>query len=93
MSTDFNLDEKIEDAQTPVEAHDDLEERFLKKREELEVDKYFRALVKLEGSDLHMKVGRPPIVRVHGTLKELNRPPIEAEEMVGSVRWLNQWRP
>ncbi len=81
MSTDFNLDEKIEDAQTPVEAHDDLEERFLKKREELEVDKYFRALVKLEGSDLHMKVGRPPIVRVHGTLKELNRPPIEAEEM------------
>ncbi len=60
---------------------DDLEERFLRKREELEVDKYFRALVKLEGSDLHMKVGRPPIVRVHGALKELNRPPIELEEM------------
>ncbi len=60
---------------------DDLEERFLRKREELEVDKYFRALVKLEGSDLHMKVGRPPIVRVHGTLKDLNRPPIELEEM------------
>lgn len=59
----------------------DLEERFLRKKEELEVDKYFRALVKLEGSDLHMKVGRPPVVRVHGTLKELNRPPIEVEEM------------
>jgi twitching motility protein PilT len=33
------------------------------------VDKYFRALVKLGGSDLHMKVGKPPIVRVNGTLE------------------------
>ena len=42
----------------------DLEDRFLSKGHDLEVDKYFRALVKLEGSDLHMKVGRPPMVRV-----------------------------
>ncbi len=55
---------------------------LLKVREELEVDKMFRALVKLEGSDLHLKVGQPPIVRVSGTLKPLNRPPIENEEMV-----------
>ena len=57
-------------------------ERFLHKKEELEVDKIFRALVKLEGSDLHLKVGRPPIVRVDGSLRELNRGPIEREEMV-----------
>ena len=56
--------------------------RFLEKKEELEVDKIFRALVKLEGSDLHLKVGRPPIVRVDGTLRDLNRGPIEREEMV-----------
>ncbi len=56
--------------------------RYLKEKKEFEVDKIFRALVKLEGSDLHMKVGRPPIVRVHGTLKPLNRGPIEAEEML-----------
>ena len=55
---------------------------LLKEREPLEVDKIFRALVKLEGSDLHLKVGQPPIVRVNGTLKPLNRPPIENEEMV-----------
>ncbi len=61
---------------------EELADRFLKKREEIEVDKYFRALVKLEGSDLHMKVGRPPIVRVHGALRPLNRGPVEAEEMV-----------
>jgi len=56
--------------------------RFLQDREELEVDKMFRALVKLEGSDLHLKVGRPPIVRVDGSLRELNRGPINREEMV-----------
>lgn len=51
------------------------------KRTELEIDKLFRALVKLEGSDLHLKVGRAPIVRVHGTLRPLNRPAIDDEEM------------
>ena len=55
--------------------------RFTQKQEEKEVDKLFRAIVKLEGSDLHLKVGKPPIVRVNGTLKPLNRPPIEVEEM------------
>ena len=55
--------------------------KFTTKQEEQEVDKLFRALVKLEGSDLHLKVGKPPIVRVNGTLKPLNRGPIEMEEM------------
>ncbi|MCA9185495.1 MAG: Flp pilus assembly complex ATPase component TadA, partial [Planctomycetales bacterium] len=63
-------------------SEDRLAARLLKKCVELEVDKVFRALVKLEGSDLHMKVGQPPIVRVNGTLRPLNRPPIDAEEMV-----------
>ncbi len=51
-------------------------------KEELEVDKFFRALVKLEGSDLHMKVGRPPMVRVRGELRPLNHPEVDSEEMV-----------
>ncbi len=66
----------------PPPTSEDLANRFLKQREDIEVNKYFRALVKLEGSDLHMKVGQPPIVRVHGTLKPLNRGPVELEEMV-----------
>ena len=56
-------------------------ERFMHKKKELEVDKYFRALVKAEGSDLHMKVGKPPCVRVKNELRLLNRPPIDDEEM------------
>ncbi|PAY19870.1 type IV pilus twitching motility protein PilT [Rhodopirellula sp. SM50] len=59
-----------------------LRQSLLHQREELEVDKLFRALVKLEGSDLHLKVGQPPMVRVGGSLKPLNRGPIDSEEMV-----------
>ncbi len=69
------------DGQEPEVQLGDLEDRFLAKAKELEVDKYFRACVKLQGSDLHMKVGQPPIVRVHGKLKQLNRGPIAMEEM------------
>lgn len=70
-------------AETPSAGQEpnELFKRFALKREEREVDRYFRALVKMAGSDLHMKVGRPPIVRIHGELKELNRGPIEIEEM------------
>ena len=56
--------------------------RFAKKKEELEVDRYFKALVKLEGSDLHMKVGRPPMVRTRNELRPINRGPVDSEEMV-----------
>ncbi len=59
-----------------------LKNRFLKRRGDNDVDKYFRALVKLEGSDLHMKVGQPPIIRIHGQLKPLNREPVTGDEMV-----------
>jgi twitching motility protein PilT len=49
--------------------------------DELEIDKLFRALVKIEGSDLHLKAGTPPIIRVKGDLRRLNRGPIDDEEM------------
>jgi twitching motility protein PilT len=46
-----------------------------------EIDKLFRATIKLEGSDLHLKVGHAPFVRVNGTLRSLKREPISDEEM------------
>ncbi|MEQ8849153.1 PilT/PilU family type 4a pilus ATPase [Botrimarina sp.] len=49
---------------------------------DLEVNKLFRATVKYEASDLHLKVGKPPMVRVGGTIRELQRGPISDEEMV-----------
>jgi twitching motility protein PilT len=58
---------------------------FEGKMRDLEIDKYFRTLIKLEGSDLHLKVGRPPMVRVRGDLRPLNRGPLGAEETVDLV--------
>ena len=55
---------------------------FVAPHQDLEVDKLFRACVKLEASDLHLKVGKPPMVRVNGTLRPMNRGPIDDEEMV-----------
>lgn len=68
-------------AERDEEAIERMVSQFVEKREDKPVDKYLRALVKLEGSDLHMKVGKAPIVRVNGTLKELKRDPIGVEEM------------
>jgi twitching motility protein PilT len=47
----------------------------------LEIDRLFDALVKFKGSDLHLKVGQPPIVRVKGSLKRLKAPSIDDEQM------------
>jgi twitching motility protein PilT len=63
-------------------AVDALAAKFVKQHVDLEIDKLFRALVKLKGSDLHLKAGRAPIVRVNGTLRPLDRGPIDDEEMV-----------
>lgn len=58
------------------------QERFRTKPKDLEIDKLFRALVKLEGSDVHLKVGLAPYVRVAGSLRPLSREPIDDDEMV-----------
>lgn len=62
--------------------HDDVKSSLMHVRPNIEVDKLFRACVKLEGSDLHLKVGRPPMVRVDGSLRPMQRGPISDEEMV-----------
>jgi twitching motility protein PilT len=47
----------------------------------LEIDRLFEAMVKLNGSDLHLKVDKPPYMRVKGALQPLKYPPIGAEQM------------
>jgi twitching motility protein PilT len=46
-----------------------------------EIDRLFEAMVRLNGSDLHLKVGQPPFMRVKGALQPLKYPRIEAEHM------------
>ena len=46
-----------------------------------EIDRMFEALVRLQGSDLHLKVGQPPFMRVKGALQPLKAPRIDDEGM------------
>jgi twitching motility protein PilT len=50
-------------------------------KQDLEINKLFRALIKHGGSDLHLKVGKVPCLRVRGTLRELDMPVLTDEDM------------
>lgn len=40
-------------------------------------------MVQRGGSDLHLKVGRPPTIRIAGELSQLGQPPLKPEELKG----------
>lgn len=50
-------------------------------RTDLPVNKLFRAMIDIGGSDLHLQVGKPAILRVKGALKPLDMPIITEEQM------------
>jgi twitching motility protein PilT len=50
-------------------------------KKEPEVNKLFRAVMKFQGSDLHLKVGQPPMMRLRGDIVRMNAPPLSAEDM------------
>ena len=53
-----------------------------------EINELLKQLVTAEGSDLHLKVGMPPIMRVDGTLKQMSRDRLSADtinQMVFSI--------
>jgi len=77
-----HTEEKKGGFETRSVSADELIAKMSGEKQDLEVDKYFRALVKLEGSDLHMKVGKPPMVRIRNELRPLSRGPVERAEMV-----------
>src|SRR5947209_5197758 len=56
--------------QTPAEA-----------RREPEVNKLFRMVMKHEGSDLHLKVGLAPMMRLRNAIRQMEMPPLTAEQM------------
>src|SRR6266446_6086072 len=50
-------------------------------RKEPEVNKLFRAVMKHEGSDLHLKAGLPPMMRHRNVLKPFGKLPLSQEDM------------
>jgi twitching motility protein PilT len=55
-------------------------------RKEPDVNRLFRAVMKMEGSDLHLKVGLPPMMRLRGVVRKMDMPPISAEQMEKLLR-------
>lgn len=45
------------------------------------IDALLRELVEREASDLHLKAGQPPVMRIHGDLVRADHPPLSAEEL------------
>jgi twitching motility protein PilT len=50
-------------------------------RREPEVNKLFRMVMKHEGSDLHLKVGLPPMMRLKGVIRAMEMKPLSQEDM------------
>ncbi len=48
---------------------------------EPEANKLFRMVMKHQGSDLHLKVGLPPCMRMGGVLRQMSLPPLTTAEM------------
>jgi twitching motility protein PilT len=50
-------------------------------RREPEANKLFRMVMKHEGSDLHLKVGQPPMMRLRGDIRRADMRPLTQEDM------------
>ncbi len=51
----------------------------------IEIDVLLEELVLREGSDLHLRVGEPPIYRVAGEMQRSDNPPVTKEDMEGLI--------
>src|ERR1051326_4589772 len=61
------------DAKAPAEARNG--------KREPEANKLFRMFMKLQASDLHLKVGQPPMVRLRGDIRRTEAKPMTQEDM------------
>src|SRR5262245_17919950 len=50
-------------------------------KREPKINSFFRVVMKHEGSDLHLKAGQPPMMRLKGMIRRMEYPPINAEQM------------
>lgn len=62
-------EEQVQKAKPPAEVR------------EPEVNRLFRMVMKHEASDLHLKVGQPPMMRLRGDIRRMQVPAISADDM------------
>jgi twitching motility protein PilT len=52
---------------------------------ESEIDRLFRTVINYEGSDLHLAVDVPPMMRLRNVIRQMDMPPVTHEDMVRLV--------
>ncbi len=50
------------------------------------LDSLLRAIVERGASDLHLRCGEPPIIRLHGEMARMDQPPLEPAELESMLR-------
>ncbi len=50
------------------------------------IEQLLQLVVDKNGSDLHLAVGKPPVIRVDGRLRALNTPPLESEDTLSLMK-------
>ena len=50
------------------------------------IDRLLEACIKMGGSDLHLTVGRPPVLRMHGRLRSLDTKVLEPDDTVALMK-------
>jgi twitching motility protein PilT len=58
----------------------------MSKQKQLQIDKLMGALVHQDGSDLHLAVGSPPMIRMHGRMRRLETKELTADDMIGLMK-------
>jgi twitching motility protein PilT len=71
------------EADAPIEAVPALPDEKIDvgSQREPECNKLFRMVMKYEASDLHLKVGQPPMMRLRGDIVRTKSPPLTQEDM------------
>ena len=52
----------------------------------LHIDRLLETCVKRNASDLHLHVGRPPVIRLHGRLRSLETKVLEPDDTVALMK-------
>src|SRR3954463_15657916 len=52
----------------------------------IQIDRLLETVVRKKASDLHLAVGRPPVIRLHGALRELQTKPLEPEDTMSLMK-------
>ncbi len=66
---------------TPAPAPAAAAEKHPPAANEPEINRLFRVVMKHEASDLHLKAGQPPMMRLRGDIRRMNSPPLSQADM------------